>query len=222
MDPDAPADVRYRALAEPARRKILLHLKEAGSPCDVITLSDALGLHPNTVRGHLELLEMAGLVDRTTRQTRRPGRPPLLYSARSAVTDPEARAYRILAEMLSSTLSATAPDPSAAAEAAGTTWGRTHAQEHPRDTDPIGSLIGMLEEMGFEHEVTVDGARLQLDLVGCPYRDLATRNREVICALHLGVMRGAGEAVGVEVEELQPFLEPSLCRSVVVAAAPGR
>lgn len=47
----------------------------------------------------------------------------------------------------------------------------------------------------------------------CPFRDMAKRQGEIVCSVHLGLMRGITEELGekVKVEALHPFVEPSLC-----------
>src|SRR5665811_1507552 len=73
-------DARFRSMADPSRRRILRYLEDAGEPCDVRTLASGVGLHPNTVRGHLDLLEEAKLVGRLVEKRETPGRPRMLYS----------------------------------------------------------------------------------------------------------------------------------------------
>ena len=48
----------------------------------------------------------------------------------------------------------------------------------------------------------------------CPFRDLAEEHGDVVCSVHLGLIRGA-LAVGAPVTatRLEPFVEPSLCRA---------
>ena len=56
---------RYRALADPTRRRILRILEDMAEPVTVDQLANLLRLHSNTVRGHLEALERASLVERS-------------------------------------------------------------------------------------------------------------------------------------------------------------
>lgn len=211
---------RYRALADPTRRRILRILEDTGEPVTVEQLSSMLGLHSNTVRGHLEALEKATLVERSIEKRATPGRPRLLYSA---VDDsgPEGGGYRMLAEMLTTSLRVASDDPSAAAQEAGREWGRRMVPSDgstPLTRDEvIERITQMLANLGFEPRRFDETGEAVIDLRGCPFRDLARSQPEVVCALHFGLLEGAVEAMGgaATVETLEPFVAPSLCRTVV-------
>ena len=49
----------------------------------------------------------------------------------------------------------------------------------------------------------------------CPFRDLAEQHGDVVCSVHLGLIRGALAEIGAPVTatRLEPFVEPSLCRA---------
>src|SRR5215469_6970878 len=122
MDPElllAPED------ASPlghSRAEVLDMLRAADGPLGIRDVAQRMGLHPNTARFHLEGLVEAGLAVRATEDRRTPGRPRIGYRA---VADGPAggRRYRLLAEMLTSMISASLPEPGAAAEEAGREWG---------------------------------------------------------------------------------------------------
>lgn len=209
----------YRALADPNRRHLLRLLDDAGGPLDVATLSDGVGLHPNTVREHLALLGQAGLVTHTTEKQSRPGRPRLLYEASPReMRSPESEGYRFLAEVLAGYMKATLADPAAAAEEAGRVWGR-YLVERPAPFDPpdttrvVDQMVTTLAELGFAPEPRREGKRIQVRLHDCPFRDMAHPHGDVVCSVHLGILRGMAEELGgeVSVEDLLPFVEPSLC-----------
>ena len=69
----------HRALGDVSRVRILEVLKQG--PLDVPTLSERVGLHPNTVRSHLEILGEAGMVTSGPEKRDRPGRPRVVYRA---------------------------------------------------------------------------------------------------------------------------------------------
>jgi len=212
-------ELTYRALADPNRRHLLRLLDDAESPLEVDVLSRQVGLHPNTVREHLELLSQAGLVTRTPERRTRPGRPKMLYEAAPRETrSPGSEGYRFLAEVLASYLEATLDDPAAAAEEAGRVWGR-YMVDRPApflqlDTSGVVEQIVMtLSELGFAPEEQQDERRILIRLHDCPFRDLARTRGDVVCSVHLGILRGMAEELGgsVSVDELRPFVEPSLC-----------
>src|SRR5688572_15876321 len=118
-DVAALREARYRAMADPVRRRLLRLLEDAGGPCDVERLSAAVDLHPNTVRGHLEILQQAGLVETRTEPRQTPGRPRMLYSRSDESSDASAGGYRLLAEMLTTTVKSSGENPADMARAAG-------------------------------------------------------------------------------------------------------
>lgn len=103
----------------------------------------------------------------------------------------------------------------ATAEAAGEAWGEALAGPRARRTSgrrAVRRLVALLDRAGFAPEPT---SRLDapIRLRRCPFADLAREGREVVCAVHLGMLRGALRRMGASVEarELEPFVEPDLC-----------
>src|SRR5699024_790444 len=88
----------------------------------IADLAPRTGLHPNTVRAHLDVLVRSGQVSRRSEMRSTPGRPRELYSATGAPTGD--RSYRLLAEVLASRLAELAQDPAAEATEAGRRYAR--------------------------------------------------------------------------------------------------
>jgi predicted ArsR family transcriptional regulator len=78
---------RHRVLAGISRSRLLAVLHGAARPMGIRELADAVDLHPNTAREHLDLLVEAGLVRRETAAAAGRGRPGLRY-----VAEPQERA----------------------------------------------------------------------------------------------------------------------------------
>ena len=77
-----------------------------------------------------------------------------------------------------------------------------------------------MTEIGFAPQPEdVDGGGYRLSLRHCPFREVAERHRDVICALHLGLMRGALATMRapVSADRLDPFVEPGLCVAQLTA-----
>lgn len=156
-----------------------------------------------------------------------PGRPRLTYTA-TPTPDPAAnrRNYRFLAEVLASYVSGTAHDPAGAAVETGRTWGH-HLTDAPApfrktsEQDPVAELLRILGDIGFSPHLAADDPRRIL-LPHCPFREGAEEQREVICSLHLGLMRGALAEMRAPVtaDRLLPFVEPSLCEAHLAPLAP--
>jgi predicted ArsR family transcriptional regulator len=202
-----------------SRAGVLDMLSAADRPVDVREVAQRLGLHANTARFHLEALVAAGLAVREAEDRQTPGRPRIGYRA---VADGPAgrRRYRLLAEMLASLIAGTMPEPGAGAEEAGRVWGAYLTDQPPpyqriSAAEAISKLERTMEGLGFAPQVAAgDGeGRYELRLHQCPFREVAQQHRDVICGLHLGLMRGAFDVMRAPVtaESLEPFAEPSLC-----------
>ncbi|MGH8912324.1 MAG: helix-turn-helix transcriptional regulator [Acidimicrobiia bacterium] len=215
-------EARFRAMADPVRRRILRVLEDSHEPRDIQSLAAAVHLHPNTVRGHLDVLEAAEFVTRSRQARQTPGRPRLLYERTPDSGDSMPGGYRLLAEMLTTTLRGASDDPGAGAHYVGREWGRNLARpsESARDLtaeETIDQITGLLRDLGFAPEPHFASNRTVIDLSDCPFRDLARHNTDIVCRLHLGMLEGAAEALGgaATVETLEPFVEPSLCRTAI-------
>lgn len=177
-------------------------------------LADAVDLHPNTAREHLDQLVAAGLVVRDTAQSSGRGRPALRYLAQPEAGEEDPQAYRALAGVLANEL-AQRPDAPTAATKAGERWGHALAYglpSTPTDGDAVARLVSLLDDAGFAPEAP-DGSGNTIRLRHCPFGTLARDRRDVVCAVHLGLMRGALHQLGAPLEAvgLEPFVEPSLC-----------
>jgi len=199
-----------------------------------------VGLHENTVRGHLDALLNDGFVTRTPADPDGRGRPGWLWSA-TAPAEQSAGAieYQGLASALARTIATTAPDPAAAARETGRTWGASlTATQAVRpaapDTPPQRRVVQILDDLGFApaettvpaHTATQADAFAQtstdaqadtssqlLELHRCPILEAATSFPEVVCNVHMGLISGILEAdgVGSEGSYLEPFAAPGVC-----------
>lgn len=200
------------------RSKVLEELQLAGTPVGVAILAERLGLHPNTVRFHLDVLVRAGLAERSAEPTARPGRPALQFSAAPDSPTAGRRNYRVLAEILTAQITANSPDPTTTALAAGREWGRSLARR-PSPTRPTDAaeasrqLDRVLTDVGFRPRLVGRGRRRRVELHHCPFRELAATTGDVVCSIHLGVMQGllAELDAPLQADSAEPFVGPSLC-----------
>jgi predicted ArsR family transcriptional regulator len=209
------------------RRDVLRELRAAPGPVGIAELADRLGVHPNTVRFHLTSLLRAGQVERVEADPGGPGRPPQLFRPVRGMDPAGPRRYQLMAEILADQLAA-GPEPAARAVEAGRTWARrlaapTTAAAGPEAgaPDAVARLVGLLDDLGFAPEApTADptgpgdaGGPVRIGLRNCPFLALAEARQEVVCPVHLGLMRGALEAWGapVTVARLEPFVAADLC-----------
>jgi predicted ArsR family transcriptional regulator len=214
---------RERALAHDSRVDLLEVLQEGATAMDASELADAVGLHVNTVRSHVRVLEQAELVVRSIEPRSEPGRPRVLYTAAAPTEKREVeQRYRLMARMLASFIAANVPDPQAAAEETGRQWGR-HLGPKPapfaRTTaaQALEALLALLDDLGFAPRMGADPS--EIELRHCPFRDVAEAHPEVACSLHLGLMRGAVSQLEapLTVDDLLPFVDPDRCLARIAA-----
>lgn len=218
-----PAVKTHKALGDVSRFRIVEELSSRGR-LDSRELGEAVGLHPNTVRSHVEQLIEAGLVRSAVAPGSGRGRPRVLYEA---IKDSPAQSggYRLLAQILASYL-ASVEEPRAAAESAGRAWGGYLAEKPEpfagvspeKATEQVARLFS---DLGFMPETVEDAEGRAILLHRCPFREVAESNQDVVCSVHLGMLRGALAEMGAPLEatRLEPFVEPTLC---VAHLAPRR
>jgi predicted ArsR family transcriptional regulator len=182
----------------------------------IVAIADVLGVHPNTVRFHLDSLVGDEQVEQVEPGRKGPGRPASMFRAVRQMDRGGARHYRLLAEILTMALGAE-KDSTAKALAAGRAWGRQMDSKSTAALDnsenAIGQLVDVLDELGFAPERRHDDGEQQVGLRHCPFLELAESRTAVVCPVHLGLMQGALETWGapVAVERLEAFVEPDLC-----------
>ena len=203
----------HRALADPRRRHIVQELQAERSGLDVQQLARALELHPNTVRWHLGILGDAGIVESHPEPRAGPGRPRILYRLTREGTANGREEYRLLATILSGAVSGGEDGPSRAEEA-GREWGRYLVRRpapgaRVNEREAVGEVVRLLDEQGF----APDAEGTEVRMHRCPFHDLAEQHPEVVCAVHRGLISGALDELGSEldVEGLDVFVEPDLC-----------
>jgi predicted ArsR family transcriptional regulator len=214
---DVPAaDRRYVALAVASRRRLLEVLRGASEPLGAGELAAAVGLHVTTARAHLRVLEAAGLVVRAGRPPSGPGRPRQFYAPVSR--DGLGEGHRELAELLAGALGSAGAEGRRQAEAAGRRWARYELPDASplSPEEAVAALVELFGRLGFApRPADADPAGSRFALDRCPFRDVARAHPEIVCAVHLGLLRGVladvGQAGLAASAQLQPFVAPELC-----------
>ncbi len=202
-----------------ARAAVRDRLRDQPEPVTLATLVTMTGLHENTLREHLAALVRDGLVRRERVEPTGRGRPAWRYE----LTDQESGSeYAGLAAALASAIARTSDDPARAAALAGEEWGRDLARD--KGAVPLSpaaartQVLRLLDDLGFAPETeTLRPADVRL--THCPLLEAAHRQPEVVCAVHLGIVRGALTEYGADTDgtDLVPFAEPGACRLVMPA-----
>ena len=144
---------------------------------------------------------MTRLRDGATRR----GRPRFVWTAAPEPSS-EQRSYQVLAAILAEYLSGPG-----AAEEAGVRFGARWVARGPAGGVTLDRVIRMLDDIGFRLEVTPDGSAIRLH--HCPFHELARGLQEVVCRVHLGLIRGALQQLGAPAEAIRlvPIVTPRLC-----------
>lgn len=212
----APANALPRGTLLTAQRARVLSYLE-GAPGSV-TVSDAaaqLGQHPNTVREHLDGLVEHGLAHRERSEPEGRGRPSWRYTPvpDHRHTDPRVPDYVGLATALATQIALSSDDPQADALAAGEAWGRSLLDATPATSAARARrrVVDVLEDRGFAP--SADARCRIVRLRRCPLLEAARAQPDVICTVHLGLIRGVLASSGVDVgrPSLEPFAEEGAC-----------
>lgn len=155
----------------------ILQLVQTRADRTIAELTAATGLHANTVREHLQRLIDGGyIVEKREHRTTR-GRPRMLYSAATGRPDASSPVLR---------------DKVSAAARRGDVMRRLMpdaASDLPEAaTHQLDALVEHFEESGFEPRVDSDA--LCVELTPCPHAAARPEDRDVLCAVHLGLMQG--------------------------------
>ncbi len=181
----------YSPISSESRVRILAMLIERPDRT-VDELTAGTGLHPNTVREHLQRLIESGFVLPTTEHRTTRGRPRTLYRA---ATGPESRIIREKAE---------------AAATRGDMMRRimpdTSSDLAPSEQHQLDAVIEHLEESGFDP--VVDEHDLTLDLSPCAHAAEGGR-----CSVHMSLIQSVLTAAGgpLEVDGMREGCNPSDC-----------
>lgn len=215
----------HRVLSGVSRVAVLEAIRASADPLDAPTIAERVGLHPNTVRSHLDRLAEVGLVTSEPERRATPGRPRLLFRAVPTRPSADADSYRLLAGILAGGIGVSGSPREVAAEA-GRRWGEQAAVPDAGPSDPVAGLVALLEEIGFAPATPADpdpadsdpadsdpaAPATVIELHRCPFGDVVREHQEVVCSVHLGLMQGALDRMHAPASvTLLPFVRPGVC-----------
>ncbi|MGJ3561889.1 ArsR family transcriptional regulator [Streptomyces sp. INA 01156] len=180
-----------------------------------------------------------GAVERTLEAPSGRGRPRAVYAPRRGMDRGGRREYRLLARMLLAGSRRPAPEPRRRPWRPA--WGRHLVDPAPpfhtvTGREAVDRLVALLADLGFDPVAPVapvsqagpvnDGSDEVPDVIRlrhCPFLELAEEYRQIVCPLHLGLMKGALAALDAPVAaRLVPFAEPDVCHAHSSLRAPRR
>jgi predicted ArsR family transcriptional regulator len=233
MDRRLPQGVRaqrHRLLGDARRLAIVEALNEG--PRQIPELARLLGIHPTTVRAHLERLLEAGVLEEQPGVPTGRGRPSKRYQLRQPLLagDPEVRLF--VGSLVSLLRGAYGERATATAEEEGARRGRELGRSfhHPSSEQAVREVVKTLNRLSFDPAPpTRRNDVVGVDVRHCPFSvEPDDPDGAIVCAFHEGLVRGlaevaSGEEVGVR---LRPFVAPGICRIELAfrkpAAARGR
>ena len=187
-----------------SRMAILDFIESTDEAVRVEDIAEVVGLHHNTVRGHLDALLAAGRITRIPDQRATRGRPHWLYSATAPAS------IRELSKALDEELElASAPE---VARLAAATWAEVGPDVGPVDTmdEAVEQTTSALADFGFDavHNPLGD----EITLRSCPYAELVDEH-PVICDIHAELLGELLSRTGqpVTLRCLEVFPRPGMC-----------
>lgn len=191
--------IGYSAISSYSRVEIMSLIQQR--PQRTITeLSEATGLHANTVREHVQRLIDAGHIvqEREHRTTR--GRPRVLYSAATGQAEASSP---VAAQRVRDAARRGDLMRRALPETAG-----------PLTGDAVHQLDAIVEDLvdaGFDPLVDEDA--LTIDLTPCPHAMTQSEHRATLCTVHIGLMQNVVAQAGgpLHVEGMRASCDPSEC-----------
>jgi predicted ArsR family transcriptional regulator len=210
-----------KALGDNTRYAIYLELARSPLPLATAEVADALELHVNTVRPHLERMRDVGLlrVDTETRGT--VGRPQHRWSLSpdAPALGLEPSPWPTLARTLLAAAASGGLAPDDLADA-GRRQGRADAAQWPAGTDCLDGLVVEQARMGFDPATLEEPLRATVAFAHCPFRELADEHPQLVCALHGGLVEGfVGAWAGCAVDRFHALVDRSPCQVELVLAS---
>ena len=203
----------FKALGDNTRYAIYLELARSPVALSTGDIAEALELHPNTVRPHLERMRDAGLLEVEVDNRGTVGRPQHLYSlaSDSPSLGLEPPVYPVLSGMLARVhllRRGAQGGGDAGRRAAGA--GKAHRD---RAAACVAAVMAELADMGFDPASAGDGTVTTVAFTRCPFRELAEAYPELVCHLHRGIVEGmAAELGGVDVERFGTLADRDPCQ----------
>lgn len=205
-----------KTLGDNTRYAIYLELARSPRPVSTAEVAETLGLHPNTVRPHLDRMRDVGLLGVDIESRGGVGRPQHLYSlapdAPSLGFEPPM--MPLLASLLVRLVEQVGGSGADAYEV-GRDQGRSEARRYTEAPSCVEALVSELDRTGFDPAVGAsdDGDTALVAFAHCPFRSLAADHPDVVCSLHRGMVEGFVDELGdAEVTDFRTLAHQPSCQ----------
>lgn len=144
----------------------------------------------------------------------------------AAVESEPVEGRKELAAVLAGVLAAESDNGLKSAEEAGRQWAVAQVPVEALSWEEGTRRVGQLfERLGFAPRLVDRGPYRHLEFDACPFRDLALEFPQVVCSVHLGLLREALHRLrvptGPQGVGLRPFVQPDLCIADLSVPAAG-
>lgn len=195
----------FKTLGDNTRYAIYLELARSPRPLTTSEIAETIGLHPNTVRPHLDRMRDAGLVDVRAGARGEIGRPQHRYSlspdAPSLGLEPTV--MPVLARMVLSMAERLGASPDDAVSV-GRDEGQRRSIPYRSAPSALEAVVSDLDRLGFDPVVSDgDDDTAVVAFANCPFGGLAEQHPDLVCSLHRGLI--AGFVAGMGDAELVEF-----------------
>ena len=187
----------YRGLAQPSRLRVMYELLERPGQA-LAELAEATGIHKNTLRDHLRVLEAEGFVVRITEHRGTRGRPRELF-------EPSGPDNPVAAKRIEH------------AKRHGDFMRSVMLHESTEGTDAdvahqFDALYEHLDDVGLQPQIEEESLTVQL--APCAFHALVEDRMPILCHVHAELVRGVLLQAGgpLEVDRLLPLVTPHECR----------
>lgn len=191
-----------------SKENLLRLITEESGALTIQQLCDLSGLHPNTVRTHLDSLVAGGEVEREQIPSKGRGRPLWAYHAAVAKVSP----YEMLAQILAAQLGR-ADEPGLTAQAAKH-WADVAVNQgsaEPKDCDEaVDQVAHSLRNVGFT--VSLNPMYDEVTITKCPYASLVAEHPR-ICDVHAALVSELLIRSGqpISVKSVDVWVKPGVC-----------